>query len=280
MKRIFKPLFNLLNWLSQKTVGLKLSHVYLRYKSIVGSILKSKAENKYVFILSPPFCGSTLLTELIATSKNVSLNNLDGTKEGQLLPKVMAEMFVENRWSTDASFNWPFIKKEWLKYWDISKPILLEKSPPNIVRPLTIAKHFEPSFFIVFFRNPYAHAESFTRRGKMTPNNAANFVVECLKHQKRNIETLKNVLLLPYEELTNETEDAVNRLIEFLPELVSLNYTKIFKSYNYKKQHLKITDLTQKKIANLTKSQIKDINSVYESEKGLLQFFGYELMND
>jgi len=52
---------------------------------------------------------------------------------------------------------------------------------------------------------------------------------------------------LPYEELTNETEDAVNRLIEFLPALVSLNYTKIFKSYNYKKQHLKITDLTQKK---------------------------------
>ena len=42
---------------------------------MVGSILKSKAENKYVFILSPPFCGSTLLTELIATSKNVSLNN-------------------------------------------------------------------------------------------------------------------------------------------------------------------------------------------------------------
>ena len=55
--------------------------------------LNKKKKHDYLFILSPPFCGSTLLNELISTSKNISCNNNIGTREGQTLPLVNDIMF-------------------------------------------------------------------------------------------------------------------------------------------------------------------------------------------
>ena len=50
-------------------------------------------EHKFLFILSPPYCGSTLLNDIISTSKNVSSNNYLNTREGQTLPEVKQFMF-------------------------------------------------------------------------------------------------------------------------------------------------------------------------------------------
>jgi hypothetical protein len=58
-------------------------------KMALKNLFLAKKENQYLFILSPPFCGSTLLTEIISTSKNVSCNNNIGLREGQHLPGLI-----------------------------------------------------------------------------------------------------------------------------------------------------------------------------------------------
>jgi len=95
----------------------------------IRKIFNPEIENKYLFILSPPYCGSTLLNELISISSFVSVNNPTGTREGQTLPTVKKIMFDDNtRWEELVDFDWDFIKNEWRKYWDTTKPIFLEKS--------------------------------------------------------------------------------------------------------------------------------------------------------
>lgn len=160
-------------------------------------------DHKYLFILSPPYCGSTLLNEIISTSDNVSVNNRYGTREGQTLPSVRKIMFEGiNRWNPEIEFDWNFIKMEWMKYWDLSKPILLDKSPANIVRAQAVSRAFDPSFFIIFYRNPYAHCESLMRRNGWSPVRSANFAIDSLRFQKVNIENLGNYIKFSYESLT------------------------------------------------------------------------------
>ena len=65
---------------------------------IIPNFIFSKKEHKYLFILSPPFSGSTLLNQIISSSKNVSCNNNIGTREGQTLPGVKKIMFDKKRW--------------------------------------------------------------------------------------------------------------------------------------------------------------------------------------
>ena len=111
-----------------------------------NSIYKKK-QHHYLFILCPPFCGSTLLNELLSTSYYVSSNNNIGTREGQTLPETNDIMF-NNRWDKKKTLPWGEIKKIWRNYWDLSKPILLEKSTTNIMRLENIKHHFRPASFL------------------------------------------------------------------------------------------------------------------------------------
>ena len=163
----------------------------------------AKKENQYLFILSPPFCGSTLLTEIISTSKNVSCNNNIGLREGQHLPNAHNLLFTEDRWDPNKEIDWNRIKKIWDKYWDKSKSILLEKSPPNICRANNIDKVFSNSKYICLIRNPYAQIQSNIRRYNTDIEEATEKYTSYLKFQRNNIETLENTLVISYEELAD-----------------------------------------------------------------------------
>ena len=127
------------------------AHIVL--KNRLRQLFRAKQENKYLFILSAPLCGSTLLNEILSTSSNVSTNNNWGTREGHKLPTTRQMMFDhDNRWNTDVDFDWQFINAEWRKYWDVSNPVLVEKSPPNIIRAKSIESAFIPSYFIILIR--------------------------------------------------------------------------------------------------------------------------------
>jgi len=46
----------------------------------------------------------------------------------------------------------------WLRYWDISRPLLLEKSPPNLIRMRFLQAMFPEAYFIVMIRHPVPSA--------------------------------------------------------------------------------------------------------------------------
>ena len=82
------------------------------------SAFGKRTENKFAFVLCPPYCGSTLLTQILASSKNVSINNANGTCEGQTLPQVRDLMFVEDRWDENLVIDWSHVKQIWEQHWD------------------------------------------------------------------------------------------------------------------------------------------------------------------
>ena len=130
-------------------------------------------------------------------------------------------------------------------------------------------------------RNPYAQAEGIIRRNNASAKYAAKFVLDGLKYQKCNIENKYHSIYFTYEELCDDPSNVLRKLVNFLPELSDINiYTK-FRAHNFKtKNKMKIQNLNDEKINRLTKNQIDIINSFFEKEQELLQFFNYTLINN
>ncbi len=273
MRKIIKNIIKLISPKYEKYLGIIILN---RLKNFFS---KSSIENKYLFILSPPYCGSTLLNEIISTSPNVSVNNPYWTREGQTLPTVKNIMFKKSeRWNKAVDFDWLDIKKEWRKYWDISKPILLEKSPPNILRAQSINHTFKNAYFIIFYRNPYAHCESLMSRNKMGTESAAKFAIDCLERQKENMDLGLRYISVSYEKLTSDPKQFKREVLKFLPEIDKMDFSMKFHAHNFKNKAMQIENLNDEKIRRLDQNQIARINEVFEQNLELLDFFQYSLI--
>ncbi len=253
-------------------------------RSLISNRLKRwllpQPSHSFLFILSPPHCGSTLLTEILLLSKEVSGNNPVGTKEGQQLPELRKRMFHEkNRWDPSHEMDWHFIKKVWKKHWDVTKPVLLEKSPPNLVRALEIEKHFRPAYFIILVRNPYAHCESMMRRNGVSATEAARVAIDCLEHQQRNCHSLKRVLVLSYEDLTTNPVKTIKQIQAFLPNIGGINIKdKEFSAHNSLHRKMAIVNFNDQSINRLSAKDLAILNECFQSQRGLLEYWGYQLI--
>ena len=175
--------------------------------------------SSYLFVLCPPYCGSTLLWKLLSTSANVSAL----PDEGQFLPELK-DIMRDRPWDAENSLPWPDIKQVWDAYWDRDKPVLLEKSPPNIIRTGDILAHFQPVQFIIMVRNPYAQSEGLMRRNHWPARRAANFAMMCLRTQLKNRRQLDNATVLTYESLVQDPAGACAAIVESNPELFQDNF--------------------------------------------------------
>jgi hypothetical protein len=72
-----------------------------------------------------------------------------------------------DRWNPAKSMPWEIIRVEWLARWQEAvseRPearILIEKSPPNLVRAKQIEEEFAGVKFILLMRDPYPWCASF-----------------------------------------------------------------------------------------------------------------------
>ena len=252
---------------------------YIRIIRLISNLFSKNIEHQFLFILSPPYAGSTMLNQLISSSGNVSCNNNLGTREGQLLPGVRNFMFQKDRWDEKVQYPWEKVKKIWLKYWDFSKPIFLDKSIPNIMRVDEIEKVFSPIQYMCMVRNPYAQVEGLMRRNKQDAKSAAEFAIKCLYYQSKNRKR-ENILFFTYEQLCDNGEEISQRMIKFMPELSDLDMNIDLTSHNFKtKGKMKIVNLNDEKIAKISETDFEIINSIFEKDKDLLKEFGYKIIN-
>lgn len=267
----------------------KILYHFFPYKNYTAVVLRNSfkrktqkiPQNKYLFILSLPNSGSTLLSEILTTSKNISANNTQGTREGQTLPTVRKLMFDhDERWDEKLVLDWTYIQSEWRKHWDVTRPVLLEKSPPNLVRTSAIAAHFQPSYFIILVRNPYAVCDGFLNRKKniWEAEAAAKFVIKQLKLQRKNTEQLSNQLLISYEFLTTQPTEFKRQLSAFLPEIADVKTDITFNAHSKIGQAMPLQNLNPIKINRLTFTQIKTINTVFLPEKETLNYFKFPIL--
>ncbi len=241
---------------------------------------------KFVFVLAPPYSGSTVLTRLLETSANVS--NLP--TEGQFVPAVRDVMRFEP-WTADQSLPWDAIREVWEGHWDEAKPLWLEKSPPNIIRSEEISEHFDPAYFIAMVREPYAHIEGLARRSNVPPMDLSKSAsrTDCIahavacwimfaSHQRDTIRNRKHVTWFTYETLTTEPLLVASQLKTFLPELGSLDTEATFGVHAVSGTTARsLTDLNEPKRRLLTTSDFELISALLAPEMELLAFFGYDL---
>ncbi|MCR9245783.1 MAG: sulfotransferase [bacterium] len=226
----------------------------------------------HLFILCPPYSGSTLLWNLVSTSDAVS----SLPSEGQFLPEVRDEMRREP-WNREVRLSWPRIKAVWDEHWDHDKAVLVEKSPPNLLRAAEIAEHFAPVRFLVMVRDPYAHVEGLMRRNEWELGFAAHFSRECLRQQMANAEQFDCALRLTYEELVLDPGAVTRRIAEFLPELGALDPQQRFKIHAVDGVVERgIVDLNAQKIAKLSSAQLDAITATLRQDDEAMNYWGYE----
>ena len=155
-----------------------------------------------------------MLWRLLQTSSQVSAL----PDEGQKLPELR-EMMRTRPWDSDTEFDWNLISNTWHRYWDLSKPILLEKSPPHLCRVETIEQHFKPAKFILLMRDPLAICEALHRRNGMDWDDAAQRWIFWLELHLQTLERWPDSHLLYYEDLVSDPESAFSAMAHWLPEL-------------------------------------------------------------
>jgi hypothetical protein len=230
--------------------------------------------SSYLFVLCPPYSGSTLLWKLLSTSINVSSLPL----EGQFLPELK-ELMRDKPWDATHALPWPEIKRVWESYWDTSKPVLVEKSPPNLIRTREIQAHFQPVKFVIMVRNPYAQSEGLMRRNNWKVNRAANFAMMCLRAQLRNAQELDDALVMTYESLVQDPARACGQLAAFMPPLADMDHTASFEVHSIDGTvNRPITDLNSKKIAALPSAMIATMNDIFLQHQDTMQAWGYDLL--
>jgi len=230
--------------------------------------------SSYLFVLCPPYSGSTVLWKLLSTSGSVSAL----PAEGQFLPELK-EIMRARPWDAGYALPWPEIKRVWESYWDREKPVLLEKSPPNLIRTGDLLAHFEPVRFIVMVRNPYAQSEGLIRRNKWNIRKAANFSLMCLRRQRENARDLDNAMVLTYESLVQDPAGTCERLTAFVPELGELDITASFEVHSIDGTlNRPITDLNAKKIEALGPDTISTLNTFFAPQRETLEAWGYQLL--
>jgi sulfotransferase family protein len=230
--------------------------------------------SSYVFVLSPPYSGSTVLWKLIATSSAVS----SLPSEGQFLPEVM-DVMREDPWNADLSLPWARIKQVWDGYWDHGKPLLLEKSPPNLIRTADIVEHFKPAYFVVMVRDPYAHCEGLMRRNSWDAVTAAEFSARCLRRQAQNAEELKNAVHFTYEQLADDPGAIAERIRALIPEIDDLDTRSTFSVHSVDGTvDRAIVNLNSKKMRRLSPRDLRIITGILEKNSDLMTYWGYEYL--
>jgi hypothetical protein len=231
----------------------------------------------HLFLLSPPLCGSTVVQQLIGTSPKVSVLDV----EGQWLPEAIPILGAPtDSWDPNHSVDWERVKRVFGYYWSPFKPVRFEKSPPHILRAKEIEAEFQNCYMLILIRNPYARIEGAIRR-KWHPSvqSAAQAWVKEAKTQIQNIETLQNCLFFRYEDMVKDPDAIVNKILDFLPELKTLNPNATFTAHNINDKPINgFIDLNGKKIQNLTQSQLDEINLVLEPNEEILEYYKYKLI--
>ena len=250
-------------------------------------ISKKLCNTKFVFVFTPPFSGSTALAKILNTSPKSMLLNSRG--EGQWMIPGMRK---PNPWNPEKKINWKRVKVRWMErvlsveslVGQIS--IVIEKSPPNLVRYKNLLDNFPNHELIVYNRNPYANCSSTFHRLHVEKNLTSKerqLILQKLAEDwlyrsricKRIIDS-EDVLFFTYERLCSNPEKVVKSIISRIPDLVKIDHTLEIQVKDYPSQRLR--NFNTEQINKLSKKEKDMISEVLNKEGDLINFFGYTLV--
>lgn len=197
--------------------------------------LQTPNGQRHIFIGGVHRSGTSILHRLLRAHPEIS--GFVGTgvpeDEGQHLQSVFPLghpvgrfSFVAENYLTEASplvtpENRAKLLAEWSRYWDLSKPVLLEKSPPTIIHSRFLQAMFPISAFIFVVRHPLAAGYATLRMaGERWNLTGIHEVFEhwVLSHQAlmHDIRHLQRSVIIRYEDFVNTPETALHALQDFI----------------------------------------------------------------
>jgi Sulfotransferase family len=190
--------------------------------------------HKLVFLAGLHRSGTTLLARLLAAHPEIS--GFSGTgapaDEGQHLQTVYPSDheygrpgqfgFAPEMHLTEAS---PLVSGdsaaklfgEWAPYWDLSRPVLLEKSPPNLLKTRFLQALYPGASFVVIVRHPIPVSIPTARwRGTRRYHRFFEHWLRCHAIFEEDLPRLERVHVIRYEELVREPEPVLAATFRFL----------------------------------------------------------------
>ena len=241
-------------------------------------------EPYFIFILTPPYSGSTAMAKYLATSLNVGLLRKNG--EGQILVPG-----IYRNWESHGTLDLESIRATWLnQYQEINKQgevkieVVVEKSPPNMVRIEPILTAFEKASCIVSNRDPVAFCSSsyirnYHDRATLSLEERQTVLNKIALSWVQRSAILINLLRnhdyprISYEKFCEEPhslKDVVEKASGKTILACSNTYLRI-KDY----PPSQISNRNEEQISRLTEFEINTILKTLEAHTEVVKFFGY-----
>lgn len=187
-----------------------------------------------VFLAGLHRSGTTLLARLLAAHPEIS--GFSGTgvpaDEGQHLQSVYPPAsvyggpgrfgFAANSHLTEADVRVSehtarTLFEDWSPHWDLSRRLLLEKSPPNLLKTRFLQALFPGSAFVVVLRHPIAVSLATAKWQRMRPyHRLLVHWLRCYELFAADRERLERVHLVRYEQFVCEPEQVLRGIFDFL----------------------------------------------------------------
>ena len=190
--------------------------------------------HQLVFLAGLHRSGTTLLARLLAAHPEIS--GFSGTgvpaDEGQHLQSVYPPAsvyggpgrfgFAQESHLTEAS---PLVSEtsartifeEWSPHWDLSRPVLLEKSPPNLLKTRFLQALYPASAFVVIVRHPIPVSVPTAKwRGTRRYDRMLEHWLRCHALFEADREHLGRAHVLTYEQLVGDPAGVLRGIFAFL----------------------------------------------------------------
>ncbi|HSS98940.1 MAG TPA: sulfotransferase [Terriglobales bacterium] len=171
----------------------------------------------FIFVAGLHRSGTSLLHELLRAHPSVSgfRNTNVPEDEGQHLQTVFPaakafggpgrfgfnrDSFMDENHPLATPGNAERLFSEWSRYWDLSKPFLVEKSPPNLVRTRFLQALFPDCSFLVILRHPIAVAYATQKWAETSIESLLDHTLLCYERFQADMRCLQRVQVVRYED--------------------------------------------------------------------------------
>ena len=191
--------------------------------------IERKPDHKiYMPILTPPFFGSSVLSNILSSSPHVTNMCKDPYHKGRIpwqcesTPTLVQEgvLSKKTRWDPLAT-NWTaaYETYERLKVWtDMDKPIRLDKAPPNIAKSKQLVDYYEAHGmeyrFVVMMRHPCRKDWQHPKFPTLRYSTYLREILDAVPEDNR--------FLINYDDLVTRPGEVLRDLLKWFPLLKSL----------------------------------------------------------
>jgi hypothetical protein len=105
---------------------------------------------------------------------------------------------------------------EWSRHWDTERPLLLEKSPPNLIRTRFLQALFPGARFVMLLRHPIAVAEATSKWSHTLPDSLIRHWLVCHETLMADAPRIEHLLVLRYEDLVADLDGRLAEVYRFL----------------------------------------------------------------